>query len=286
MSRVQNSFESVIVSVPIAHINPQREINEGQRQGLFYKQIAASIAEIGLIEPLVVYRRGAADYLLLDGHMRLEVLKNTGSMNIMCLISTDDEAYTYNRRVSSIPPVAQHLMLLNALSNGLTEERIAKSLKVDVAVIRRKRDMLNGVCDEAVALLQTHPVGANAFTVLRKMKPVRQVEAAEHMIASAIFSFSFATAILCATKPEQLVDPPKARKTPARNECVRTMFDNESDALLKDLKGLEANLGREALTLTVFQGYIRQLLVNPMVKRYLKRKHVDLLGALQSAIEA
>jgi hypothetical protein len=64
------------------------------------------------------------------------------------------------------------------------------------------------------------------------------------------------------------------------------MFDEESETLLTDLKKFEADLGREALTLTVFQGYIRRLLVNTRVTRYLKRKHNDLLTALELAVVA
>jgi hypothetical protein len=61
--------------------------------------------------------------------VRLEILKSIGISDVKCLLSTDDEAYTYNRHVNHIPPIAQHFMLLEALKNGLTEERIALSRK-------------------------------------------------------------------------------------------------------------------------------------------------------------
>jgi hypothetical protein len=41
-------------------------------------------------------------------------------------------------------------MLLEALKTGLTEERIAAALNVSLESIRTKRDMLNGICPEAV----------------------------------------------------------------------------------------------------------------------------------------
>jgi len=75
---------------------------------------------------------------------------------------------TYNRRVNSIPPVAQHVMLLKALENGLTEERIARSLCVDISVIRRKRDLLKGICEEAVDLLQTRKEAGTSSPFSRK----------------------------------------------------------------------------------------------------------------------
>ncbi len=78
-----------------------------------------------MIEPLVGYPRGPGDYLLLEGHVRLEILKSLGVTETKCLLSTGDEAYTYNRHVNHIPAIAQRFMLLEAPKNGLTEERIA-----------------------------------------------------------------------------------------------------------------------------------------------------------------
>ena len=79
-------------------------------------------------------------------------------------------------------------MILKALANGVPEKHIADALSVDVANIRQKRDMLNGICPEAVELLRNKQVAIEVFSILRKMKPVRQVEAAEHMLAGAAFS--------------------------------------------------------------------------------------------------
>lgn len=138
--------------------------------------------------------------------MRLEVLKDLGAAETKCLISTEDEAYTYNRRVNSIPPIAQHLMLLEALKSGLTEERIAASLKVDLSVIRKKRDLLDGICDEAITLLRNLKLNMNVFPMMKKMKPLRQVEVAEHMIANSAFSVTFVRAHLYATRPEMLTE--------------------------------------------------------------------------------
>lgn len=281
MAAIAKAFQDVIVSIPIANIISQRDVTDSQRSTLSYKQIAASIDEIGLIEPLVVFPRKPGEFLLLDGHLRLAVFKDKGAVDVHCILSSDDEAYTYNRRVNSIPPVAQHVMLIKALENGLTEARIAASLHVDISVIRRKRDMLNGICQEAIELLQTRKIGANVFALLKKMKPLRQVEAAEHMIANSIYSTSFVKALLYTTKSELLADPPKVRKECGIPESTKHQFAQESDTLLKDLKKLESELGKESLALTVFQAYVARLLKNPRVQRYLERKHPEILGVLR-----
>ena len=40
-------------------------------------------------------------------------MKSLGFKEAKCLLSTDDEAYTYNRHVNHIPAIAQHFMLLD-----------------------------------------------------------------------------------------------------------------------------------------------------------------------------
>jgi hypothetical protein len=262
-------------------IVPQKEVTKGQRKGDFYKQITASLKTIGLIEPLVVYPRGPGDYLLLEGHVRLEILKSLGIKEAKCLLSTDDEAYTYNRHVNHIPAIAQHFMLLEALKNGLTEERIASALDVSLDSIRMKRDMLNGICPEAVQMLLDKPVSPQVFSILRKMKAIRQIEAAEHMVAGGTFTIPFAKALLAVTKQEMLEEAPSSRKLQATSIAARSMLEEQNEFLLKDLRAVEESYGTDVLTLTVSFGYLERLLHNSLVERYLERHHLDILQTLR-----
>ncbi|WP_425618764.1 plasmid partitioning protein RepB C-terminal domain-containing protein [Anatilimnocola sp. NA78] len=59
--------------------------------------------------------------------------------------ATDDEAFTYNHKVSRLPPVQEHFMILRALEHGVSEVRLARALDVDIASMRQKRDMLDGI---------------------------------------------------------------------------------------------------------------------------------------------
>ena len=220
--------------------------------------------------------------MLLDGHIRLLILKNMGTQMVQCIVSTDDEAYTYNRRVNSIPPVIQHLMLLKALDSGLSEERVAATLKVNISIIRRQRNMLTGVCKEAIEILQTKQVSAATFSLLKRMKPIRQMEAAEHMVISATYSSTFVRALLYATKSDLLISLPRKTASTDLEETTRVQFAKEGEALLKDLRSLESDLGAEMLTLTVYQGYIGKLLSNQRVNRYLHRKHPEILNVLSN----
>jgi len=276
MAKVIQSFRSKIVSLPVANIIPRRKIGHEQRTGVSFRQVAASMAEVGIIEALVVHPSKDGTFALLDGHVRLDILRERNVLTVDCLLSTDDEAYTYNRRVNSIAPVAQHLMLLKALEKGLSEERIAKALHINVTSIRRKRNMLDGVCPEALGLLHDHRISANTFALLKRMKPLRQVEAAEHMVASSTYGAGFVRALLFATKDTDLAEKSGAANNYGATQASKDRFVGESESLLKDLKALEADLGKEMLSLTVFEAYIARLLGNVKVSRYIERRHAEI----------
>jgi hypothetical protein len=284
ISKAAPGFREHVVEVTTESITPQKQISAASRKSSLYKQIAASLQHVGLIEPLVVFPRKAGDYLLLDGHTRFDILRRTGATEVRVIFATDDEAYTYNKRVNHLPPVAQHFMILKALKNGVSEERIAISLNVNVSNIRKKRDMLVGICPEVVELLRNNHVTADAFGVLRKMRPIRQIEAAEHMIASGTFSVLFAKALLEVTRPELLLELPSSRNIEAGSAGARALLEQENDSLLKDLKNIEASYGTDILTLSIVLGYIERLLGNVRIERHLMKYHSDILLSLRALL--
>src|SRR5260370_2355482 len=146
--------------------------------------MAASIREGGIVEPPVVARDQSepGKYLLLDGHLRIEVLRDMGETDVACLVSTDDEAFTYNKHVNRIAPIQEHRMILKAVERGVSQERIAKALNVDVQSIRRKRHLLHGICAEVAEILKDKNIAIQTFIELRKMMPLRQIRGAELMV--------------------------------------------------------------------------------------------------------
>src|SRR5687768_13991221 len=99
MSGVRHGFEQTTLMLLLEQITPTRKFTGNVRITSKYKSILSSIREVGIIEPLVVFpeRPAAADnhtrYLLLDGHLRFESLKELGAASALCLISTDDESF-------------------------------------------------------------------------------------------------------------------------------------------------------------------------------------------------
>jgi ParB-like chromosome segregation protein Spo0J len=240
------------------------------------------MAAVGLIEPLVVFPADNGDYLLLDGHTRLDILVATNATTASCLLATDNESYTYNKRVNYIPPIAQHHMILRALAH-VTEERIASALNVSVATIRDRRDLLKGICPEAADILRNERVSSHAFWALRKMKPIRQIDVAQLMLNAKKFSGRFARALLDGTREELLLPTPQAKPrttTPAQ----QTLMEQETDDLIKHADSIKANYGNDILDLTAAGRYVQRLLDNSRVHRYLAKHHEETLLALEQVL--
>jgi hypothetical protein len=225
-------------------------------------------------------------FSLLDGHTRLEVLKTLGHTEARCLVSADDEAYTYNKRVNRVATIQEHVMILKAIKNGVSEERIAKVLNVNVSKIRATRDLLEGVCKEAVETLKTRHVSSAVFSILRKMKPMRQIEVAELLVAANNFAFPYAKALLAATPEEMLLDPEKHKLVEGITAEQVAKMQKEMEGLQKDLKGVEESHGNEVLNLVLARGYLSRLFSNARVARYLGQYHADVFGELQNVLDS
>src|SRR6202012_1075226 len=125
-----------------------------------YKVIAASIQEVGIIEPPIVFpekgTKGA--YVLLDGHVRIEILKERGETEVACLVSRDDENCTYNHKVNRLAPIQEIKMIRRAVAAGVSEERIAKALNLTPQTVRESQNRLQGICSEAIEILKDKPI--------------------------------------------------------------------------------------------------------------------------------
>jgi len=281
--RLQSAFKEKVFTLPLTSIIPRRPLTSSLKNSRVYLQIKASVKEIGLIEPLVVFAQNNKGFLLLDGHLRLAILKELGAAEVKSLVATDEDGYTYNKRVNYIPPVAQHLMLLQALNRGVSEQRIAAALNVNIYAVRQKAQMLDGICDEVVELLRDRKMSPALFQVLRKMKPAIQIATAELMILRNDLSVAFAKTRLALTPPDLLNSSLTGkRKQKANAAAAQMQLEDDTEMLVRNLKAIEASYGTDILTLTVSRAYVEQVLACQKVVRYLERNHGELLGTLQS----
>ncbi len=287
-TKVTIAFESESVLIPLPNILPVKQLAVSIKKSRKYQQIAASIREVGIIEPPVVARQKGqkGKFLLLDGHLRIEVLKELEVGEVTCLVATDDEAFTYNKRINRLATIQEHKMILKAIERGVPEDRIAKALDVNISSIRHKRRLLDGICPEAAELLKDKHCPMNTFQSLKKMKPMRQVEVAELMISMNNFSVTYAKALLAATPQDQLVDSekPKAFKGISPEQIAR--MEKEMASLQHEIKLLEDSYGSDHLNLVLARGYLVSLLNNSKVSRYLTQNHSEILSEFQRISEA
>ncbi len=286
--KVTMAFEPEGKLLTLSDILPTKQLAAAIKKSKKYQQITASIREIGIIEPPIVARqRGRSKkFLLLDGHLRIEVLKDLEIDEVTCLVATDDEAFTYNKRINRLATIQEHKMILKAIERGVPEDRIAKALDVNIPSIRAKRQLLDGICPEAVELLKDKHCPINSFRALKKMNPMRQVEVAELMIAMNNFSVSYAKALLAATRQDQLVDPekPKAFKGVSPEQIER--MEREMANLQREMKLIEDSYGPDHLNLVLARGYLVSILSNNKVERYLSQNHAGILAEFQKISEA
>ncbi|MGH9162786.1 MAG: ParB N-terminal domain-containing protein [Vicinamibacteraceae bacterium] len=108
--QVEVGFERSTVVVPLSALLPLKTVPDEIRQSIKFKQIARSVSEVGVIEPLVVARSKdqKGKYQLLDGHMSHAVLTDIAATEARCMIAADDEAYTYNKRINRLATVQEH----------------------------------------------------------------------------------------------------------------------------------------------------------------------------------
>jgi hypothetical protein len=279
---LEKAFEDATLRIPTADIVPMRETTSLIRKSVKYAQIAASIKEVGIIEPPVVIRDPdkSGRYRLLDGHLRIDILINQGEREVVCLIATEDEAFTYNRRISRIAIIQEHKMILKAVKKGVSEERLARALNVNIANIRTKRNLLVGICAEAADLLRDKHVPMHAFPELRKLKPMRQIAAAEMMVAMNRYSTGYVKSIVAATPEDQLVEG-KKQMTRGLTEAQIALMSQESAQLDREFKLVEQTYGSDHLDLVLAAAYVNNLLTNARIVRHLAEHHSDLLKEFQ-----
>ena len=285
--KVQLGFENDCVTIPVADILPVRVLSKSIKSSRKYTQITASIREIGLVEPPVVARNGdsSGSWLLLDGHVRIEVLKDLGQEQVECLVSTDDEAFTYNKRISRIAPIQEHRMILKAIERGVSEEKIAAALDLNPRSIHRKVKLLDGICPEAVAILKDKACTAAVFTTLRKMIPLRQIEAAELMVNANNYSVAYISAILAGTPQAQLVEANKPKRINGVTPQAVARMEKELARLQEGITQIQDTYGQDHLQLTVLRGYVGKLLGNARVVRYLMQTRPEFLSEFQTIAE-
>ncbi|WP_377193601.1 plasmid partitioning protein RepB C-terminal domain-containing protein [Ruegeria meonggei] len=145
--------------------------------------------------------------------------------------------------------------------------------------------MLDGICPEAAELLKDKQVTLTSFRILRKMKPLHQIEAAELMMTMNKYTVNYARSLLAATPESQLVNPekPKAAKGVSRQQLE--LMERASANLERELRLVEDTYGTDHLDLVLARGYVSKLISNARITRYIEMHHAEFLPEIEKTTE-
>src|SRR6266850_1899613 len=137
MSEPKLGFELRKFKVALADLLPVKTYKDPENNFKRFQTIRDSIKEVGMIEPLAVHpAAGGKNYYVLDGHLRVLALKQLGHTEADCIIAKDDESFTYNNHINRVSPIQEHRMMLRAINNGVSVERMAASLNLTVEKVQ------------------------------------------------------------------------------------------------------------------------------------------------------
>ena len=285
MKVVSLGFLPKVIQVDLENLLPIKSYSATAVSSPKYRQMVSSIREVGLIEPLIVgaLDRKSGKHPILDGHLRVAALREIGLPSAACLISTDDEAYTYNKRVNRLSTIQEHFMIRRAVERGVSPLRLAAALSMNIDHLVSKINLLDGVCAEALSLLRDREFSPKVMVALRKMKPTRQIECVELMVSANSVLVGYAEALLAATPDEMLIS--RRKKVRRAEEEHLGGLERENANLRARYRLIEQTYADDVLNMVVAKGYIGKLVGNPAVEAYLHKWHADLLPEL-SAVAA
>ncbi len=286
MDKPHVAFELAKFKLPVGRILPVRMIKDPEKKVRRYREIVSTIREAGLIEPLMVFpqKGGTGNYLLTDGHLRLAACLELGIKEVDCIAALDDESYTYNAKINRVAPIQERQMILKAVEHGVSVERIAAALNVQVSDIRARLNVTAGLCTEVIEMLKDKQLSPHTLKLLRRVVPCRQIEMVELMVAANNFTKIYAEALLIGTPKDKMASHQAKPGRKIKPEEVARM-EMEMESIGKEYKACEQVFSEKMLLLTVFRRYAIRLLENEKVNRFLGMRHSGIHAEL-SAIAA
>ena len=149
----------------------------------------------------------------------------------------------------------------------------------------RRIRLLDGICPEATDLLKDKHVPIATFEVLRRMQPFRQIEVAENMTSMNCYTAPYAHSLLAATPLADLIDSGKPKRVRGLTEKQMALMERKLANLDREFKMIEQSHSADHLDLVLANGYLRKLLGNARIVRYLAQHHADILPEFQKLVE-
>ncbi len=286
--RAKIGFKMETVPLRLENILPVRQVTEAQKKAGRYDVILNTLKTVGLVEPLVVYpQKGQpGNYILLNGHMRYLAMKELGWPTADCLIASDDERFTYNARINRLTAIQEHRMITRAVNNGASRERIATVLNMKITSVVASMNLLSGIHPKAVELLKDKPISAQTLRMLTKVTGARQIEIAQLLINANNYCIGYVEGMVMVSSQEQLAKAGEPQKKKGMTPEAIAKMAEETATMESGMKDATKTYHDNIFTLQIAKTYIKALLENMRVDRYLKAKHSEIHTELQAIAAA
>ena len=197
-----------------------------------------------------------------------------------------DDMVRWHRQMRSkdgrVKPIQEHRMIVYAIDQGASLEEIAEALNLPVRSVRISLKRLRDIDEEVADLLKDKHISQNALRHFRRVSTARQREIAELMVCAANYSNAYVEALILATPKEQLAKPSAARMPEGIPVETIALMVQEMGTLERELKAVKGSYGENMLVLSVVRAYIRRLLENPKVARFLNAHYPEISGELNA----
>lgn len=275
-----NHFQSYLIET----LTPSRTLPVNIKSSEKYKKIVSSITEIGLIEPVMIFIHDNGEQKILDGHLRIEALKDLNITHAHCLISPVEDTYSYNKRVNHLTILQEQKMLQKAVESGVPVEKLCAVLGLSQSIINTRLRISDGIAKEVLALLAEKNVSQNVFDILRRIKPYKQIEFVTTMITLNNFTKKFALSMLHTLPSEHLVR--QIGNTTEEKDMVKTLarLEKEMAALQIETQNIQNEYAENNLNLIIVKSYIAKLLRTNDVIHWLYDNKCEYLDVLKKVV--
>jgi hypothetical protein len=173
-------------------------------------------------------------------------------------------------------------MISKAVQSGVSPQKIAAALNLPMNYVRASINLLKGIDEKAADLLKDRSISPVTIRLLKKVNGARQVEIVELMKTVNNFTAAYVEVLILGTPKDQLANPeePKKKEGLSAEEIAR--IEQEMETLQHDVKSVQENYGEHVLTLTLFRGYIKRLLDDAKVVRFLTANYPGFLVEFES----
>jgi ParB-like chromosome segregation protein Spo0J len=246
-----------------------------------YKKIVSSINNIGMIEPLSVYREGD-HHILMDGYLRLKAAEELKIKELPCFIYQGRDSYTFNAMRNELSPLQESRMLKRAISKGVDEKDLAAVLNVRVDRIRQTRDLAENLIPKARELLESNVIFRSTAEQLKRVTEERQHKILEKMQELNNYNASYAK-VLVMKSPDELMRNPDARKA-KKSESSKNRLYTEIKKGSEEIEFYSQRYKHDMKELMKQVVFFRTLLEREAASEYLSQNYPQMVKDVQKIL--